>query len=89
MWFLVVRNDPENHLFGKLQGDFTYDVRGVAPPHAYVTGFFIEEAGETIAVVQVEGEKRVLLARELDSRRRDQLIPALAALLLIDERARK
>jgi hypothetical protein len=87
-WLLDVTTYPEKPLLGHLQGEGTYDVRGIAPLHALVSGFYVEEMGELIAAVQVAGQKRVLIARGLDSRRRDQLMPALAALMLLDERVR-
>jgi len=88
-WLLDVSNDPGSRLIGRYQGAMTYDVQGVAAPTGPVTGFYVEDAGETVAVIQIAGDRRVLFARALAPKQRDELMPAVAALLLLDEKVRQ
>lgn len=87
-WLLDVGNDPSNRLAGQLQGVVTYEVRGSAAPSGPVNGFYLEDAGGTVAAVQIAGIPRVFFARGMSERQRDALMPALAALLLLDEKPR-
>lgn len=88
-WQLDVSNDPGARLSGQLQGVGTYEVRGIAAPTGPVNGFYVDDAsGGTVAAVQLAGDPRVFFARTVTQQERDRLMPALAALLLLDEKTR-
>jgi hypothetical protein len=55
-------------------------------PGSPVTGFYIRDEGATIAAVQIEDKPRVFFARNLSEEERDALVPAIAALLMLDEK---
>ena len=52
-------------------------------------GFHIYVGDRVVAVAQIIGDKRVLLARGTGPGERAELIPAVAALLLLDETIRE
>jgi hypothetical protein len=52
-------------------------------------GFHIYDGDRVVAVAQIIGNKRVLFARGTSASQRAELVPAIAALLLLDESIRE
>lgn len=85
-WHIDIENTPQQRLSGTLSGRQTYHVVAEVMPESPVTGFYITDEGVTIAAVQIEDKPRVFFARSLSEEERDALVPAIAALLMLDEK---
>jgi hypothetical protein len=88
---LNVRTSDDAALAGSFSASRRYRVQGIGvnPISRGMTGpvggfhIFLHDA--PIAAVQIINDKRVTFARGLDQQQRDELVPAIAALLLLDE----
>lgn len=93
-WQLELATESHDVLAGTFTGARTYRVQGIGltglskGTKGPVAGFHLFDDDAPVAVIQIINEKRVLYARGLDERQRDALLPALAALLLLDESIR-
>jgi hypothetical protein len=91
---LSIRTEGEAALAGTFTADTTYRVQGIGTSalsnnsRGPVGGFHIFRADRMIALVQILNDQQVVFARGLDERQRDELAPAIAALLLLDETIR-
>lgn len=93
-WQLELATEGDDVLAGTFSGAHTYRVQGIGltglskGTKGPVAGFHLYDADAPVAVVQTINDKRILFARALDERQRDALMPALAALVLLDESIR-
>ena len=85
-WHIDIENTAQVRLSGRLVGKQTYDVVSEVMPGSPVTGFYIMDEGATIAAVQLADKPRVFFARTMSEEERDALVPAIAALLMLDEK---
>ena len=90
-WHLELGDDSDSPLGGVLKGPRQYRVRGVGTAAFMkgrggpVGGFHIYAGDNPVAVVQVLTPRRLLFVPGLDPIDRAALIPAAAALMLMDE----
>jgi hypothetical protein len=92
---LMIRTEGEAALAGTFTADTTYRVQGIGTSalsnnsRGPVGGFHIFQEDRMVALVQILNDQQVVFARGLDARQRDDLAPAIAALLLLDETIRE
>lgn len=91
---LEVSAERDEVLSGTLKAGTEYRVQGIGSAaftggkRGPVAGFHIFEGDRPLAVVQVMGDKRVVLGGGVSDAQRAALMPAIAALLLLDESLR-
>jgi hypothetical protein len=91
---LEVSAERDDALSGTLKAGTEYRVQGVGSAmfsggkKGPVAGFHIYDGDRPVAVVQTMGDKRVVLAGGVSETQRAALMPAIAALLLVDESLR-
>lgn len=94
-WNLNVSTKGDEALAGKITGPREYRVQGIGltglskGTHGPVAGFHLFDGEAPVAAVQVISPRRVVYAKGLDERQRDALVPAMAALMLLDESIRE
>lgn len=88
-WLLDLNGDPLTRLSGQLRADLAYDVMGIAVENSPVSGFYIEDSGSRVAVIELQGSGRVRITNALSEDQRNVIMPAVAALLLFDEQLRE
>lgn len=87
---LNIANRGEDDMAGFYMADEKYRVQGIGlnkiarAMSGPLAGFHIYRDEVPVASVQIINRQQVLLARSLDTARRDVLAPAIAALLLLD-----
>jgi len=91
---LVISTASDDVLSGEYKGSRAYRVQGVGAAaltggkKGQALGFHFFDGDRPVALVQIISPRRVLFARNLDGEQRAELVPAIAALLLLDESLR-
>jgi len=93
-WPLAVATASDAVLSGEYKAGQTYRVQGVGDAaltggsKGRALGFHFYDGDRPVALVQIISPRRVLFAKALNAEQRDELAPAIAALLLLDESLR-
>ena len=92
---LELMTEGDEVLAGTLKGARTFRVQGVGSAmfskgkKGPATGFYFYDGDAVVAVTQIISPRQVLFARSADAGQRAELVPAIAALLLLDESVRE
>lgn len=88
---LILKKEGDAPMVGTFEGAATYRIQAVGTAklsnsgRGPIGGFHIFSDDRLVALVQILNDQRVLFASGLDEKQRDDLAPAIVALLLLDE----